>query len=65
MGYHNFMWLGIKIYMVKFFLKKKVYSCGSGLKIRRCHKKSKFQNYGTMVVDSLKHPFRKVEKENI
>ena len=24
-----------------------------------------FQNYGTMVVDSLKRPYRRVEKENI
>ena len=36
-----------------------------GLKIRKCHKKSNFQNYGTMVVDSLKHPSQRAEKENI
>ena len=36
-----------------------------GSKIRKCHLKSKFQNYGRMVVDSLKHPSRRVEKENI
>ena len=29
------------------------------------NKKSKFQNHGTMVVDSLKRPSRRVEKENI
>ena len=36
-----------------------------GLKIRKCHIKSKFQNYGRMVVDSLKRSSRRVEKENI
>merc|ERR1711895_318293 len=36
-----------------------------GMKICKCHKKSNFQNYGTMVVDSLKRPSRRVEKENI
>ena len=36
-----------------------------GLKIRKCHIKSNFQNYGRMVVDSLKRPSRRVEKENI
>ena len=36
-----------------------------GLKIRKCLKKSNFQNYGTVVVDSLKRPSRRVEKENI
>ena len=36
-----------------------------GSKIRKCQIKSNFQNYGTMVVDSLKRPSWRVEKENI
>ena len=34
-------------------------------KFCKFHIKSKFQNYGRMVVDSLKRPSRRVEKENI
>ena len=31
----------------------------------KSHKKSKFQNYGRTVIDSLKRPSQRVEKENI
>ena len=34
-------------------------------KFCKCHIKSNFQNCGRMVVDSLKRPSRRVEKENI
>ena len=34
-------------------------------KFCKCHLKSKFQNYGRMVVDSLKRSSQSVEKENI
>ena len=34
-------------------------------KMEKCHIKSKFQNDGRMVVDSLKRPSQRVEKENI
>ena len=65
MGYHAFMWLGIKIHMINYFLKKiKFTHVEGGSKIHKCHIKSKFYNYGTMVVDSLKRSSRRVEKEN-
>ena len=38
---------------------------GRGGEICKCRIKSNFQNYGRMVVDSLKRPSRRVEKENI
>ena len=47
------------------FSKKKFAGGEGGSKIRKCHIKSNFQNYGRMVVDSLKRPSRRVEKENI
>merc|ERR1711874_60046 len=37
----------------------------AGFCYRKCHIKSNFQNYGRMVVNSLKRSSRRVEKENI
>ena len=37
----------------------------SHAKIRKCHIKSNFQNYGRMEVDSLKRLSQRVEKENM
>ena len=37
----------------------------SAWKLENCHLKSNFQNYGRMVVDSLKRSSQRVEKENI
>ena len=60
------MRMGLKILVIKFFFEKiDVYLVGRGGKIRKCHIKSKFQNYGRMVVDSLKSSSRRVEKEKI
>ena len=60
------MRIGLKIHVINFFLKKLMFTLWEGgSKIRKCHLKSKFQNYGRMVVDSLKRSSRRVEKENI
>ena len=36
-----------------------------GSKVLKCHIKSNFKNYGRMVVESLKRPSRRLEKESI
>ena len=62
-----FLW--VMVLEIRFEQKKviqiKTYNGEMGFIYHKCHLKSKFQNYGRMVVDSLKRPSRRVEKENI